>query len=339
MFRADRDRRDQATAEFVCSAFGLTAGPGASITVVSRGATGRIWRLDLDASRASRYAVKHLLVEPDRASVRHEVAFTAHLAAAGIRLPRSLPGRGGRLAVPLAAADAAGGWLRLYEWIDGMPADLADPGVASRIGDLLGRLHAHALPARIPVDPWYETAPAPPTWHHLADAGRGQGAAWGQELAERSGLLRDLAGLVEPAARDEMVTCHRDLHPDNVVVDGSGDLIPLDWDDTGPACPSQELAGLLMFWHFDDGGAADDAAAVRTLRAYYAAGGPGRLRDERSFGMYVAGRLNFLHGQASLALNPDASPEDREYASLEVSDTLARLPTVALIRRLAGLAA
>ena len=350
MVLADGDRSGQAAAEFVCSAFGLTAGAGASITAVSRGATGRIWRLDLGAgaARRRRYAVKHLRWKPDEESIGQETAFTEHLAAAGIRLPRSLPGRGGQFAVPLTAADAAafplaadaaagadtGGWLRLYEWIDGVPADLADPGVAGQIGALLGRLHAHALPPHGPADPWYETVPAPETWTQLAAAGRAQGLPWSRPLSERADLLRDLAHLVAPTARDQMLTCHRDLHPDNVLVDGSGELIPLDWDESGPACPGQELAGLVMFWHLDDHGTADDAAVERTLRGYYGAGGPGRLRDERSFGMYLAGRLNFLHSQASVALDPSTTPEDRSYASAEVSDTLARLPTLPLISRL-----
>jgi len=50
-------------------------------------------------------------------------------------------------------------------------------------------------------------------------------------------------------ARDQLVTCHRDLMgPGNVLVDGSGDLVLLDRDDAGPACPGQEFAGLLAFW-------------------------------------------------------------------------------------------
>ena len=75
--------------ELVCGAFGLTAGPGASLIPVSRGATGRVWCLDLGAER---YAVKELFWEPDEESVRPEVTFTAHLESAGIRLPGSLPG-------------------------------------------------------------------------------------------------------------------------------------------------------------------------------------------------------------------------------------------------------
>jgi Ser/Thr protein kinase RdoA (MazF antagonist) len=326
---------DSTPVQLVCAAFSLTATPGASITELTRGAAGRIWRLDLGTAR---YAVKELFLESDEESVRREVAFTAHLQAAGIRLPASVPGRDGRFLVPLAV-DAGASWLRLYHWIDGGPADLADPGLATRLGDILGRLHAHALPAQSAPDPWYEKVPGRATWDQLADAAGAQGASWGPALAGRADLLAALADLVTPAARDQLVTCHCDLHPDNVLVDGTGDLVLLDWDDAGPACPDRELAGVLLFWHVDDGGQADDAAVARTLAAYQAAGGPGRLRDERSFGMYIAGRLNFLHGQASVALDPGAAPEHRQYAASEVSDTLARLPTVRLISHLISVAA
>jgi len=185
---------------------------------------GRVWCLDLGAER---YAVKELFWESDEESVRPEVTFTAHLESAGIRLPGSLPGRGGRFLQELAAGHG-GGWLRLYRWIDGVPADLADPGLAVRIGDLAGRLHALAGPARGAVDPWYDRVPGPATWDQLADAARGQKAGWGEAMAGHAGLLCDLADLVTPMAGDRLVTCHRDLHPDNVLVEASGELAVLD---------------------------------------------------------------------------------------------------------------
>jgi len=319
----------------VCAAFGLAAGSGASVTAVTRGAAGRIWRLD---AAAGRYAVKELFGEGDERSVRREVAVTAHLAAAGIRLPGSLAGPGGRFLVPLAG-DAGAPWLRLYQWIDGVRPDLADPGLATRIGDVLARLHVHVPPPSGAADPWYETVPGPAVWDQLAGAARARGAGWGRALAARAGLLRDLAELVTPADTGRLVTCHQDLHPDNVLAGPSGALAVLDWDDTGPACPDRELAGLLMFWHLSDDGTADDAAIGRTLAAYRAAGGPGRIRDEQSFGMYLAGRLNFLHRQATIALDPGTAPEHRRYAAAEISETLARLPALPLIRHLISLAA
>jgi hypothetical protein len=213
---------------------------------------GRVWCLDLGVERR---AVKELFGESEEESVRLEVTFTAHLESAGIRLPGSVPGRGGRFLQVLAADDGGGGrWLRLYRWIDGVPVDLADPGLPVQIGDLVGRLHALAPPAWGAVDPWYDSVPEPATWDQLADAAHGQRAGWADAMAEH-------------------------------------------------------------------------------------AGGPGRLRDEQSFGMYIACRLNFLEGQASVALDPGTAPEDRAYASSEISDTLARLPTRSMISHLTSLAA
>lgn len=40
-------------------------------------------------------------------------------------------------------------------------------------------------------------------------------------MAGHAGLLRDLADLVTPMAGGRLVTCHRDLHPGNVLADAA----------------------------------------------------------------------------------------------------------------------
>jgi Ser/Thr protein kinase RdoA (MazF antagonist) len=295
---------------------------------------GRIWRLDLGADR---FAVKELFEEASEQSARREAELTARLQAAGIRLPASVPSPGGCLVARLPA-DSGGGWLRLYRWIDGAPVDPADAGIATRAGGVLGRLHAFALPPSGEADPWYDTVPDLATWDQLADCARARRAPWAASLAGRAGLLRELSAVVTPVAGGPLITCHRDLHPDNVLADGSGELVLLDWDDAGPASPDRELARLLADWHVHDG--KPDAAAVRrTLAAYQAAGGPGRIRDEQSFAMLIACMLNFLDAQASVALDPHAAAAHRRYACAEICDTLGRLPTPGLIAQLINVAA
>ena len=187
-------RADRTMIGWICAAFGLADVPGAAIIPVRRGAMGQIWRLDLGANR---FAVKELFWEASEESARHEAGVTAHLEAAGIRLPASVPGPGGCLVAGLPA-DSGGGWLRLYRWIDGVPVDLADAGVAARVGSLLGRLHACALPPRGEADPWYDTVPDPAAWDQLADSALAHRAPWAAPLAERIGLLRELFTLATP---------------------------------------------------------------------------------------------------------------------------------------------
>jgi Ser/Thr protein kinase RdoA (MazF antagonist) len=255
-----------------------------------RGALGRIWRV---RTGYADYALKELFSDPpSEAVIRQEQAF-----AAAARIAAGHKSRTGHYAV--AAPDGA--WLRAFEWIDLRPVDLENPATPADLGVLLARLHRYAPKATAevaggPPDPWYDT------------------------VLESDYAVAEVTR-ADPA---EMVLCHRDLHPENVLADPSGALVVVDWDLLGPATPSRELARALFDWYCDP---EPDLPAMRALyRAYVKEGGPGRVERLDDFSMLIATRCNFLQRQQRIARDPRARKDDREWAEREVAEGLRMLP-------------
>jgi Ser/Thr protein kinase RdoA (MazF antagonist) len=303
-------------------AFDLGAGD-VSITPGARGAQGQVWRL---AVGHRVFALKQVFAgtPPARVEVEAEVAFTQRATAAGARLPASHPDRNGRYLVPLPD----GGWLRLYDWVDLRAADLV--AAAEALGVLLARLHlcapaADREPGGAPPDRWYEVPPDPDAWRPMVTAATEAGMSWGSRLAAAVDGLPALYAILASADPTRMRLCHRDLHPDNVLADESGELVVVDWDNLGPAEPARELAGTLVACFHD--GDPDLASMRRAYRSYVAAGGPARLRSTADFTMLIATQLNFLNLQVRVALDPAALPRDSNWAELEIDEGLRILPT------------
>ena len=286
-----------------------------------RGALGQIWRLDVGSTR---YALKEIFAEPpSEALIAAELTFTRQAAAAGVRMPASHPDRYGRhlLTTP------AGTWLRLYDWVDLAPLDLTARATPRALGALLARLHRCAPAATVeprggPPDPWYDRVPAAHEWMAVTASG----TPWSARLVELLTTLPELCAAVTPADPAELIVCHRDLHPENVLADPTGALVVIDWDNLGPAAPGRELARVLFDWFIDRSSA--DLDAVRMLyEAYVEEGGPGRIIEPADFSMLIASRLNFLLVQARVALDPEAEPRHREWAEREIDEALTILPT------------
>ena len=306
-------------AAYVREAFGwdedvvITAGP--------RGALGQIWRLEVGPAR---YALKEIFHEPpsDR-RIEAESAFTRRAARAGVRLPASHPDREGRYVL----AAPGGTWLRLYDWVDLAAVGVATPMAARDLGMLLARLHrcAPVSAAEFDGDPparWYDQVPLLREWERVTASD----TVWAPRLAERLSTIARLCAMVTPVDADDLVICHRDLHPDNVLADPAEELVVVDWDNAGPAAPGRELAQMLFDW-FCDGPEADLDAMRLLYESYLDSGGPGRVTGPADFSMLLATRINFFLLQTRIAIDPRTDPRTRERAEHEIDEALRILPT------------
>ncbi|HET6668182.1 MAG TPA: aminoglycoside phosphotransferase family protein [Intrasporangium sp.] len=254
----------------VATTFGLDAG-GRLTGPVARGQLGQVWRLDADGTS---WAVKEWFASPDAAAVEAHAQFAEAALAAGVFTPRS------RLSVRgTVLAEVAGTAVRVLEWVDLSPRTRRlDP---SEVGRTVARLHLAGTPTSERIINWFSTGMGAQAWR---DTHRRLVAAGAPFAAALEALLPDLIAVesvIEPHERPQV--CHRDLWCDNVLASADGRVCVIDFENVGPADPSQELA-MVLFEFGDD----DPQRARRLHAAYVEAGGSGRVSRRGHFSMLVA---------------------------------------------------
>ncbi len=136
-------------------------------------------------------------------------------------------------------ATVDGGQVRVDEWVGLRPPDASlDPAL---VGAVVAAIHRVKVPQQGDVHRWYREPVGPDRWDELVEQLLAAGAPFAHRLAAVRGELVALESWIEPP--ESLQTCHRDLWADNVRPAGDGGLCVIDWENSGPADPSQEPPG------------------------------------------------------------------------------------------------
>ncbi|GAA2740504.1 hypothetical protein GCM10009868_02970 [Terrabacter aerolatus] len=299
-------------AQEVADAYGL-GGTAVLTGPVARGQLGQVWRLDTGQGS---HAVKEWFATPDLDDVSRDADLVEAARTEGVVTPGVVRTTSG--AVATTVADTA---VRVFEWVDlrGRTRRL-DPAA---VGVTLAALHRAAPATDEPVDNWFATGFGEQRWRDLHQRVLDEQAPFAGQLGALVDELVAVESVIEP--HESTIVCHRDLWADNVLATADGRVCVVDFENLGPADPSQELA-MVLFEFGDD----DSARARRIHTAYRDAGGPGRVTRRGHFTMLVAEQAHI--GQLACSRWVGASSEsERERLArwfLEIPDDPVTLPRI-----------
>jgi aminoglycoside phosphotransferase (APT) family kinase protein len=283
---------------------------------VARGRQGEVWRLD---TTDGRWAVKVPFRSAafdsaafDSAAFRLEAsrlaAFQEAACAAGVPAPRIRRTTDGEI-----FPHRSGLPPRVYEWVElGPPDPMIDPAL---VGAVVAAIHRVRMPAPGPVEPWHTAPVGAPAWDELIARLGEAGAPFTPRLAALRDELVALESWLEPPSAPRM--CHRDLWADNVLPTPGGGVCVIDWENSGPADPNQELACVLFEF------ARTDPGRARALTsAYTAAAGPAVVTRPGHFSMLIAQLGHIAEAAASDWLTPNPRNPSRPDAEAWIGELL-----------------
>lgn len=282
--------------------FGLGRARALSEGPVARGRMGEVWRLETSDGS---WAVKVPFHDaPDEVGTALQEA----AGAAGVPAPSVCRASDGRV-----SAAIGGRRVRLYEWVDLLPPTTRlDPEV---VGATVAAIHRVRLPAAGPVEAWHTAPLGAEVWDPLIARLRAAGAPFAARLAGLRDEFVALESWLAPPGPVQL--CHRDLWCNNILPTARGGVCVIDWDNSGPADPAQELA--LVLFEF----ARRDAGRARALMAAYTAGGgPARLTGPGDFSMLIAQMGHCVELAAGDWLTPTVRNPDRSGAEAWIGEII-----------------
>jgi Ser/Thr protein kinase RdoA (MazF antagonist) len=272
---------------------------------VATGEQGAVWRLDTDVAT---FAVKDVFEPPGELVARASASFQDAADAAGVLTPTVVRTPDGDVLARVHDTQ-----VRVYRWVDLRGPDLElDP---VEVGMIVAGIHRLRFPAEGEPEDWYSAPVGAQRWDEVVEALCERAAPFAAELRSLRTELLALEQWIAPGKN--LQVCHRDLWADNVQATRDGIICVFDWENSGPADPSQELACVL----FEFAGT-DMDRALTLYQAYRSCGGPGRMEGPAAFSMLVAQLGHILERHCRLWLQNTSATDraHRESAIAEVSE-------------------
>lgn len=311
-----------AAVEALVAAYGLGRPIGSEF--IARGAMGAVSRLRTrQAGGERRWTVKRSYWDHyTEEALSAEADFTDRCRDAGIAAPRSLRRLDNNGFVLIHDHLGRSTYYRVLEWVEGETATWENPHRLAHVMGWLATMHQVALdPGARPIDPWFTTVGY--NWEDLAHRASSCAPDMPAQIRARMGDLTELTTLANAASEEGAIVCHTDIDPSNVIWAPHGPTL-IDWENSGPLVPHQELACLVR---------AQGARALDAYRAYRHADGPAELSDPSHFATSIAIHLNYLGCQIDLMLDDD-HPEQHAFARASAEASLRGLPDLASIEHL-----
>jgi len=301
--------------------FGLGGAARLSDGPVARGKQGVVWRLE---TAAGSWAVKVPFHACGEDEVRLATGFQEAAHTAGVPTPQVRRTSEGRVLATLE-----GKQVRVYEWVDLLSPDpCLDPAL---VGAVVAAIHRVPVTDTEfgPLDPWNHEPVGAGRWDELVEQLVQAGAPFASRLAGLRDELVALESWIEPPQM--LRTCHRDLWADNVLPTPDGGVCIIDWENSGPADPSQELGYVLFEF------ARSDSGRARTLsNAYREAGGPARVNRRGHFSMLIAQLGHITEMAATDWLQPNPRSPNRADSAAWISEVFDDPHTRQLLNTLLG---
>ena len=300
------------TAQQVADAYGLSS-PATLTGPVARGQLGQVWRLETPDGP---HAVKEWFASPDLDEVAEDARLVDEVRAEGVLTPAVRHTPSGAV-----GATVEGTAVRVFEWFDlRRSSRRLDPAA---VGRTVAGLHRAGPPSDAAVESWFATGLGEERWREVHQRVVAASAPFAGHLGALVDDLVAVEAVLEP--HESPIVCHRDLWADNVRSTADGRVCVLDFENLGPADPSQELA--MVLFEFGD----DDPSRARQLHtAYREAGGPGRVTRRGHFTMLVAEQAHIAQLACSRWVGATSESHRERLATwfLEVPDDPVTLPRI-----------